>query len=207
MHTTQQWQDGSADGSLAYKARQQQQELRAAGGRGKSLMVAASSTCNSSSTNNSSSNGSSSANNSAANSSSAKSTVNSANGQSATRPAAAGSAPTQQAVAFEREISSSLSAAASERQDHLIPRPMKQIAKAIISTFQSSYGGSADLGTYFSVLSDAANMAQVHEMFSEVYERSCAHGRGSATFRIVISAWLVISKMVLRRYHEVSHSL
>jgi hypothetical protein len=166
-------------------------------------MVAASSTSNSSS-----SNGSSIANaSSSSSSSSAKATVNSANGQSVTRPAAAGSAPTQQAVAFEREISSSLSAAASERQDHLIPRPMKQIAKAIISTFQSSYGGSADLGTYFSVLSDAANMAQVHEMFSEVYERSCAHGRGSATFRIVISAWLVISKMVLRRYHEVSHSL
>jgi hypothetical protein len=168
-------------------------------------MVAASSTNNSSSSSNGNSSNNSSS--SSANSSSAKATVNGANGQSVTRPAAAGSAPTQHAVAFEREISSSLSAAASERQDHLIPRPMKQIAKAIISTFQSSYGGSADLGTYFSVLSDAANMAQVHEMFSEVYERSCAHGRGSATFRIVISAWLVISKMVLRRYHEVSHSL
>jgi hypothetical protein len=181
--------------------------MMAASTNNSSSSSSSSSKLNSSSSSSSAAMSSSAANNgsSGANSSSSSSAkaVEKGSAAAAVTRTLSGVPATQQAAAFEQEISSSLSAAASERQDHLIPRPMKQIAKAIISTFQSSYGGSADMGTYFSVLSDAANMAQVHEMFGEVYERSCAHGRGSATFRIVISAWLVISKMVLRRYHEV----
>eukprot|EP00611_Tribonema_gayanum_P002505 TRINITY_DN11870_c0_g1_i1.p1 TRINITY_DN11870_c0_g1~~TRINITY_DN11870_c0_g1_i1.p1 ORF type:complete len:575 (-),score=190.94 TRINITY_DN11870_c0_g1_i1:175-1899(-) len=88
------------------------------------------------------------------------------------------------------------------RPDLIVPRPMKDVAKAIIGTFHTSYGSALYDPRQGNVLLNRANMAELHALFSGVHARACTAPAASATFRIIVSAWLMVTKLALGRYHE-----
>ncbi|KAG5191125.1 hypothetical protein JKP88DRAFT_296525 [Tribonema minus] len=90
-------------------------------------------------------------------------------------------------------------ARAAPRHEVMVSKPMKKVARIVLGTFHAKSGTALHED---SVLTDADNMARVHALMSEVYVGTCRRPACSATFRIIVSTWLLVSKLALGRYHE-----